>query len=87
MQSVDPLIGNESETRNETAAFAMQRPAQQWTGWKAVISALSAPMAEPVTVNTTMRSAVFYVVRAEGLQARQSLELSDLWDTRQTVTT
>jgi hypothetical protein len=38
-----------------------------------------------IEVRTKTRSGVFYAVRAEGLQAGQSLELSRLWDIRQTV--
>jgi hypothetical protein len=77
---IDPLLGNDRETSNETTAVARQRPERQWTGWKALFSVRSALMA----THTTM-SGIFYAVRAEGLQAGQSLELSHLWVIRQTV--
>jgi hypothetical protein len=32
---MDPLLGNDRETNNETTAAARERPARQWTGWKA----------------------------------------------------
>jgi hypothetical protein len=41
---IDPLLNNDWET-NVTTAVTMQRPARQWTSWKAVFSAGSAPMA------------------------------------------
>jgi hypothetical protein len=61
---IGPLLGNDREPNNGTV-IARQRPLRQWTGWKALISAGSAPMA-PHTMDT-IRSSVFYAVGAEGL--------------------
>jgi hypothetical protein len=61
------MPSNDRETNNETTAFVGQLPAHQWSGWKAVISAGSAPLDQHVTVEATMMSYVFYAIRAEGL--------------------
>jgi hypothetical protein len=59
----DLLLGNDSES-NETSTIARQRPARQWTGWKAMFSVVSAPMIADATMDTTMRSGVFYAIRS-----------------------
>jgi hypothetical protein len=46
------LLGNDRETNNETTAVAKQRPGLQWTGWKVMFSARSAPMAAQTAVDT-----------------------------------
>jgi hypothetical protein len=48
---IDPLLGNDRET-NETTSVARQRPERQLTWWKAVSSALSAPMAARAAMET-----------------------------------
>jgi hypothetical protein len=60
-QRTDPLLGRDHETSNETTAVVRQQPAYQWTGWKAVFSAGSAPLAVYATMNTTMET-VFSVL-------------------------
>jgi hypothetical protein len=64
---MDPLPGNDRETNNETKTVARQRSARQWTSWKVIYPAKSAPMAAYATVDTTMGSGVFFAVHAEGL--------------------
>jgi hypothetical protein len=39
---IEQLLGNDHETNNGTAV-ARQRPAHQWTGWKAIFSTQSMP--------------------------------------------
>lgn len=39
---IDPLLGNDHKTNNETAATARKQPARQWTGSKALFSTWSA---------------------------------------------
>jgi hypothetical protein len=67
MCRIDLLLENNREINNETTAVVRQRPMCQWTGWKAVFSAESAPIAAHATMGTTMRSSIFYAFRAEGL--------------------
>jgi hypothetical protein len=64
---IDPLLGNDGETINETTTIARHRPARQWTDWKAIFSAKFSPMAAYATLDTTMKSCVFYAVCAERL--------------------
>jgi hypothetical protein len=64
---MDPLLGKDRETNNETTAVARQQPARQWTGWKTVFSAGFAPIAAHATIDTTVKSGVFYAVRGEWL--------------------
>jgi hypothetical protein len=52
---INPLLGNDRKTNNETTAVARQRPARQWTDWIAMFSARSEPMAAHATV-ITLRS-------------------------------
>jgi hypothetical protein len=53
---MDQLLGNDSETNDETTVVVKQRPARQWIGRKAVFSAGFAPMAAHETMDTTMIS-------------------------------
>jgi hypothetical protein len=53
-----------TETNNGTTS-AMQQPACQWTDWKEMFSAGSAPMTAHGTMDT-IRSSVFYAICAEG---------------------
>jgi hypothetical protein len=53
-----PLLGNGRET-DETTAVARQRPARQWTGWKAMFSARSASMAAHATMDTAKEERCF----------------------------
>jgi hypothetical protein len=67
-------FGNERRVKIEDnivayRAVARQQSALQWTGWKAVFSTGSAPMAAHATMDTTMRSDIFYTVCVEGLYA------------------
>jgi hypothetical protein len=52
------LLGNDRET-DETTAVARQRPARQWTGWKAMFSARFAPMAAHATMDTATEERCF----------------------------
>jgi hypothetical protein len=56
---IDQLLGNDSETNNETTAVAWQRPARQWTGWEAVFSARTAPMVAHATMDTAKEERCF----------------------------
>jgi hypothetical protein len=47
----DSLLGSDRET-NKTTGVAMQRKVRQWTGWKAMFTARSAPMAAHATMDT-----------------------------------
>jgi hypothetical protein len=66
------LTGNDRGTKNDTTAVARQRPVRQSIGWKAVfsvestlIAAQSTLIAAHATMDTTMRSDVFYAVRSK----------------------
>jgi hypothetical protein len=64
---IDPLLGKDRETKNETTAVTRQRPTRLWTGWKAVFPAGSVPMAANAIMDVTMVRDVFYAVRVKGL--------------------
>jgi hypothetical protein len=63
---IHKLLGNDRETKHETTAVVRQRPELQWTDWKAMVSAESAPMAVYGTVDIIM-SIVLYAIRAQSL--------------------
>jgi hypothetical protein len=54
LRHIDPSLGNDLETNNETTAVARQQSGPQWTGWKGVFSTASAPLAAHATINTTV---------------------------------
>jgi hypothetical protein len=64
---VDSVLGNDRKTSKETTAVTGQRTARQWTGYKAVFCTGSTPKAVHATVDTTVRSGLFYAVNAKGL--------------------
>jgi hypothetical protein len=66
MWHIDLLLGDDCKT-NKTTAVTRQRPASQWTSRNVVFFAWSKLMAVHATMDTTMRSGVFFSVRIKGL--------------------